>query len=407
MQDIVNGKSGYLLEVASQRYWIEPQVELADTDGVSVACKPDFVIWPGKASAARRPIAVFCDGWTYHRDTVREDAQKRSALVASGRFWVWSVTSDDVKAALDGGLSTDLESPLTSMSYHAGEKAPPSLPRAEPQAFSRNAMAQLLTLLSKPAADTEDPAMDQPRKNAIWATFLMVAPPGSPAAAQAEARLRAVWPQLPGWAQDVSEPHAVACSRDGTEPAMYFRWPRAFVHDTAADLQPPGVLMLNDVESADEATRHTHWQRWLHLYNTFQTLTGVLLVTTEGLQHHDYETITPAVTQVIAPHLSDAASQAWASVLDGVLPEVKAGMQKLMEADVPPPDEVGYEHANDRGDVDAEAEAAWCAAQVVVLTEAQAEYASIWQAQGWSTVLAQGAWEVTVHEKLTTAGAHR
>ena len=117
VQDIVNGKSGYLLEVASQRYWIEPQVELTDTDGVSVACKPDFVIWPGKASSSRRPMAVFCDGWTYHRDTVREDAQKRSALVASGRFWVWSVTSDDVKAALDGELSTDLESPLTSMNY--------------------------------------------------------------------------------------------------------------------------------------------------------------------------------------------------------------------------------------------------------------------------------------------------
>ena len=50
-------------------------------------------------------MAVFCDGWMYHRDTVREDAQKRSALVASGRFWVWSVTSDDVKAALDGDLT--------------------------------------------------------------------------------------------------------------------------------------------------------------------------------------------------------------------------------------------------------------------------------------------------------------
>ena len=115
VQDIVNGKSGYLLEVAGQRYWIEPQVELADTDGVRVACKPDFVIWAGKASACRRPIAIFCDGWTYHRETVREDAQKRNALVTSGRFWVWSVTSDDVKTALDGGLSTDLESPLTSM----------------------------------------------------------------------------------------------------------------------------------------------------------------------------------------------------------------------------------------------------------------------------------------------------
>ena len=47
--------NGKVLEVANRRYWIAPRVELADTDGVCVACKPDFVIWPGKASAARRP----------------------------------------------------------------------------------------------------------------------------------------------------------------------------------------------------------------------------------------------------------------------------------------------------------------------------------------------------------------
>jgi DEAD/DEAH box helicase domain-containing protein len=202
-------------------------------------------------------MAVFCDGWMYHRNTVREDAQKRSALVASGRFWVWSVTSDDVKAALDGEISTDLESPLTSMNYHAGEWAPPSLPRAEPQAYSRHAVGQLLTLLSKPDADAADPAMDQPRKNAIWASFLMVAPPGSPDAARAETRLCDMWPRLPGWAQDVSEPHAISCSRDGTEPAMYCRWPAAFTRGTAPDLHIPGALVLDDAAPADEATRHT------------------------------------------------------------------------------------------------------------------------------------------------------
>jgi hypothetical protein len=166
---------------------------------------------------------------------------------------VWSVTSDDVKVALDGELRTDLESPLTSMNYDAGERALKPLPGAEPQAYSRNAVAQLLTLLSKPAADAADPLMDQPRKNAIWATFLMVAPPGSPDAAQAEARLHDVWSQLPGWAQEVSEPHAISCSRNHAEPAMYFRWPQAFVRGTAPDLQPLGVLVLDDVESLDEA----------------------------------------------------------------------------------------------------------------------------------------------------------
>jgi DEAD/DEAH box helicase domain-containing protein len=268
-------------------------------------------------------------------------------------------------------------------------------------------VAQLLTLLSKPDADGADPAMDQLRKNVIWATFLMVAPPGSPDAARAEARLRDVWQRLPDWAQEASEPHAISCSRDGAEPAMYGRWPAAFVHGTAADLQASGVFVLNDEEPADEATRHTRWRRWLHLYNTFQTLTGVLLATTEGLRHDDYGHITPAVTRAAGTYLTDATSQAWASVLNGVLPEVTAGMQRLMEADVPPPDEVGYEHANERGEVDAEAEAAWLAAQVVVLTEAQMECASIWQVQGWTTVLAQEGWEVAVQEKLDTAGAHR
>ena len=50
-----------------------------------------------------------------------------------------------------------------------------------------------------------------------------------------------------------------------------------------------------------------HWRRWLHLYNTFQTLTGVLLATTEGLQHHDYETITLAVTKTAGMQPTDAA----------------------------------------------------------------------------------------------------
>ena len=291
VQDIVNGKSGYLLEVASQRYWIEPQVALADTAGVRVACQPDFVIWPGKASASRRPIAVFCDGWTYHRDSVRDDARKRSALVASGRFWVWSVTSDDVKAALDSGCSTDLESPLTSMHVHAGEMAPPSLPRAEPQAYTRHAVAQLLLLLSRASRRNGGSGPGAAPQERPLGHLCDGGASGLTAAAQAEVRLRDVWPRLPGWAQDVSAPHAVACSREGAAPAMYFRWPAAFVHGISPTLQPPGALVLNDGEPADEATQHLHWRRWLHLYNTFQTLGGVLLATTAGLHHHDYESI--------------------------------------------------------------------------------------------------------------------
>jgi DEAD/DEAH box helicase domain-containing protein len=102
VQDVVNGKSGYVLEVGSQRYRIEPQCELNADCGVVTPSKPDFVIWPWAASSKRKPVAVFCDGWTYHKECLRDDARKRSAIVDSGRFCVWSVTHNDVATALQG-----------------------------------------------------------------------------------------------------------------------------------------------------------------------------------------------------------------------------------------------------------------------------------------------------------------
>ena len=49
VQDIVFGKSGYLLEVGGERYWVEPQRELGASDGVTVASCPDFLIWPANS----------------------------------------------------------------------------------------------------------------------------------------------------------------------------------------------------------------------------------------------------------------------------------------------------------------------------------------------------------------------
>jgi DEAD/DEAH box helicase domain-containing protein len=108
VQDIVQGKSGYLLEVGEQRYWVEPQVDLGPNEGVSVQSRPDFVLWPTQSRSKRRPIAVFCDGWAYHQKSTREDALKRSALIASGKFWVWSVTWEDVQTAMEGKAETIL-----------------------------------------------------------------------------------------------------------------------------------------------------------------------------------------------------------------------------------------------------------------------------------------------------------
>lgn len=46
------------------------------------------------------PVAVFTDGWQYHKHIVAEDLAKRMAVAKSGRFAVWTLTWDDIDAAL-------------------------------------------------------------------------------------------------------------------------------------------------------------------------------------------------------------------------------------------------------------------------------------------------------------------
>ncbi len=46
------------------------------------------------------PIAVFLDGWQYHKDRIGDDIAKRMAVARSGKFAVWTLTSDDIAHVL-------------------------------------------------------------------------------------------------------------------------------------------------------------------------------------------------------------------------------------------------------------------------------------------------------------------
>lgn len=50
VQDVVNGKSGFVLEVGGQRYRVEPQCEVGAEQGAPANL--DFVIWPWAAAQA-------------------------------------------------------------------------------------------------------------------------------------------------------------------------------------------------------------------------------------------------------------------------------------------------------------------------------------------------------------------
>ena len=91
-----NGKHSYYVKIGETNWEIEPQVLLGAAEGVAVACKPDFVFWPVNAPG-HLPVAVFTDGFTYHKDITADDTLKREAIRRSGRFRIWTLSFRDVQ----------------------------------------------------------------------------------------------------------------------------------------------------------------------------------------------------------------------------------------------------------------------------------------------------------------------
>lgn len=107
-QALVNDKQGYMLNITTREkngqeetysWEVEPQVSLDRMQGVSVQCKPDFVLWPNfdTEDGQHLPVAVFTDGFLYHKDRVADDTLKREAIHRSGNFRVWFLSYKDVQ----------------------------------------------------------------------------------------------------------------------------------------------------------------------------------------------------------------------------------------------------------------------------------------------------------------------
>jgi DEAD/DEAH box helicase domain-containing protein len=404
VQDIVQGKSGYLVELGEQRYWIEPQVELGPTDGVSVMCKPDFVLWPAHSKSPRRPIAVFCDGWAYHQNSTREDAQKRNGLVASGRFWVWSVTWEDVQTAMGEKTLTELSESLPPM-FHQG--IPPSLETMRDDSLMQlNAVAGLVRWLSKPTDESSDTQAARMARHAGVLSFRMVPPPQKPELEQARRTLIQFWNGLEPLQCEKPDP-VPACCGNVNDAAVFFRYwlPLAALLKPKTAIPPsPGFVVLDEATPTTESDRHFAWRRWLWLFNLFQTLPGVLLATRTGLNEGDHQQ-SPIVTGA-KPEFgggSVAYASGWNTVINQAIQTLASELQQLRDTGFPTPDEVGFELGGDEA-VIAEAELAWTQRRIVLLMPHHLDFKAVWESHGWTTVLAEGPWASALTNIFNTSG---
>jgi len=393
-QEVVRGKPGYYLRVGEHEYTVEPQVLLGPGEGVAVASKPDFLIRPARAAQPGLPVAVFADGFEYHRHTLADDALKRLALVQSGRFWVWSLTWHDIEDALANSPGTLRPLPPAVGGYESSARKVAEklgvedlLPRLVESPFD-----QWLAWLRQPDAARWS--------GAVFARALSWAKPGNDATAVAAMR---EWlaQRAPSPLRDGLDPaEAALCGEvrlgdPSTAPRLGWLLPATALKTAPRPTALRALLWLDPKALADEADLRQAWRRFLAAANLLQFLPAAPALVAEGVATGIYE---QAGWRRVAQEdgaVSPPDSAEWRAALVEAVAEADDGLRQLMARGIAAP-AVGYELTGTGGAIIVEAELAWEDARIAVLRSDQEEQAPVWRAAGWTVAIVAEGWAAAV-----------
>jgi len=400
-QQVVNGKPGYFLSVDGRYYTIEPQVTVGSEQGVALPSKPDFMIRSASAAdeTAFRPIAVFLDGFKYHKRSIADDSAKRLALLQSGRYHVWSLTWDDVQDHYAGKIinrrnlfSENLRSEMKPLQDKLLEKfAIGHLDKA--------ALVPAMIMLLKYLADPDDRAwrglafvrmlgwFDNNTMMKEGTVSMVRGHLQQRAAGQFNERLSDAGPAAFGSVPEKSGDNLAVDCMIPLDAIRHYDPETAMCN-----------LWLDDREVDDEVFK-SDWQAFLHTYNVLQFLSLCGFATARGIRSEVYE----VVPFGSAPGAAEPPEGL--AILEEVLECVRPALHQWIDAGGIMPS-VGYEHMNDDGEIIAEAELCWDDQTIVGLLEEQRVYQSVFEQQGWQAIILDeaGQW-VETHPLATAVGA--
>lgn len=386
-----NGKHGYWVHAGKRRWRLELQVMLDNSQGVAIPCKPDFVFWPDDG-VDDLPIAVFTDGWQYHKDRVLDDLAKRQAIAHSGKFSVWTLTWSDVSAA----VQYDQVNPISGSGANvavAGNSAPGGHPPWR-SLLSGNAVAAFEKLLQSNRIQALNAFHQQPAFLQLHARLAghthrqmerlagalaisLLAPLSDAAAAQAEKEGRqamregAFWQQLKGYG--LLELEDEPASRWGYRSIgsdiqfMAGMSNDALKHwmggDPARQHDPALVVQWNPVVDSSAGLPDNKQTAWHQLW---QVLNLLLPLRSAWVGQEGMADLARLVGGASAASVDRPFSQIWEPIMDLAAAEVQPWLQQLARQGVSLP-KVGYELMGSDERVLAEAELAWPDRKVAVL----------------------------------------
>ena len=395
-KELVNKKPGYFLKIKEVVWFIEPQVALAENEGVSIRVSVDFMFWPGRESAtAIKPIAVFTDGFTFHKDRIGLDCAQRMAILNSGKYQVWSFSWKDIESKFS--LKTDWYEEYLPYKTTSDEQTTYKFFDHYMRNIAQNDL-EMRKLHQNDCFSWFVSFLGNPDEK-MWSTYafmtgLLYKKVGSPLVDK-ETILSfikqlpsSIVPQLNN-DQDINL-IGYYCNAENQQShgkvEIFSLIDKNSVNDGEYDKMTV-VILLDDTASSAERFEPV-WSGFLRLANLFQFLsngfyfsrTGQTANMYNGVHHLEQNGAAKGVINIFA------GEKEWNDIFEIAGDEAKVVLIEMKKRDLTLP-MVGFELSGENGEIIATAELAWEKAKIALLTEGENQFAELFKKQGWNVGL--------------------
>ena len=375
-KSLVNGKEGYFLQIGSCCWDVELQVLFGSAQYVEVPSKPDFIFWPKTTGSSQRPVAVFTDGFLYHKNIVAEDSNKRMAIRKACRYPVWSLTWKDVqeRQGNKGKIQIDTLNPekMASKQMYVGTLQKKSLPSWDMKTMS--SFDLLLTYLSTPNADSIFEGQAQ-------ALALSMLEPKKRNEEEEWNQWISGFQPITEWLDGVQAPAfketVFGIRRPVESLSIHVGLPLSASQDKLTE-ECAAVIRFDDRKEEKDTAFEQAWGEFLYCTNVMQFLPKNALITERGVAEVFYSWMAGSEAELTVSVTTDTNSDwddVWHLIVD---PAAISLALQLRQANLPVPSTFAFEL-----DGLAEAEMAWEDKKIAVLLPVQEEFRPLFESRGW------------------------
>lgn len=388
-QEIVNKKPGYFIKIGERGYYVEPQVSLDASCGVSVPSKADFVFYPADSKSSKKPIVVFTDGFKYHRDRLGYDTAQRMALVQSGKFWTWSITWKDVQSILDNfdkKYFIDLFNCGVTQNEAKLGKFLASFGIDQFKSLAKN--TSNFDLLVSFLAEPDEEAWS---KHAFVRSLIWLDLKATDHTAFDKEVLKHLPSEMKGIYDELAEDKFISRYDHQKNSSKIIQ---IFVSIPKNDFQTKKynnaffMCVLLDRKHGNDF--ESDWVSFLRVYNLMQFLPISFCLTSRGVESLEYEKL--HLDRILRRNDSkaDIVTEEWAEVLE-LSDESFSDLISKLQTRLNMMPEVGFELQNVDDEIIAEAELAWKDSRIAILASFQANYKNIFSNHGWKVYMIEKA----------------